>query len=110
MKPRDSDEEKQELVDKLHAYDLEIEVMTPIEARDVVQRSGMLLVPIWDLEKAFMLDQIRRKENTISYEAFEANRLPRGSRFNIDSRSLEVWSISPTKTKPKLMNMQSTGQ
>ena len=45
MKPGESDEQKMELVEKLQAYDFESEVMTLEEARGLVQRSGMLLVP-----------------------------------------------------------------
>ena len=48
------------MIEKLQAYDPESEIMTLQEAKDLVQRSGMLLVPRWDLEQAFMLDQIRR--------------------------------------------------
>lgn len=46
MKLGESDEQKLELVEKLQAYDPESEVMTLEEARDIVQRSRMLLVPI----------------------------------------------------------------
>lgn len=63
LKPREFEENLQELMDKLHAYDLESEVMSLAEVRDLVQISGMILVPLWDLEQAFMLDQIKRKEN-----------------------------------------------
>ena len=45
LKPRELEEKRQEIVEKLHAYDPKSEVMTPGKARDLVQRSGMLLVP-----------------------------------------------------------------
>ena len=48
----------------------------------------MLLVPGWDLEQAFMLDQIRRQDSAISYEAIGADGLKRGTGFNIDTKSL----------------------
>ena len=58
LKPRESEEKIQELVERLHDYDAKSEVMTPTKARDLVQRSGMLLVlRRWDLEQEFMLDQ-----------------------------------------------------
>ena len=60
MKLGELDEQKLELVEKLQAYDPESKVMTLEEVRDIVQRSGMLLVLKWDLVQAFMLDQIRR--------------------------------------------------
>lgn len=68
----------------------------------------MLLVPRWGLEQAFMLDQIRRQENNISYEAFGAEGLKRGTSFNIDTKSLTFWSMAPSSNKPKLMDVQST--
>lgn len=75
MKLGESNEKKQELIEKLHAYDPESEVLE--EARDLVQRSVMLLVPRWDLEQAFMLDQIRLQESAISYEAYCASGMQR---------------------------------
>ena len=90
IKPDECDEKKMELIEKLQAYDLESEVMTLEEARYLVQRSGMLLVPGWDLKKAFMLDQIRRQENAISYEAIGVDGLKRGICFNIETKSLVV--------------------
>ena len=82
--------------------------MTLEEARDLVQRSGMLLIPGWDLEHAFMLDQIRRQDNAISYEGIGANGFKRGIGFNIDTKSLVVWSMAPASNKTKLMDIQST--
>ena len=110
MKPGESDEQKIELIEKLQAYEPESEVMTLEEARDLVQRSGMLLVTGWDLEQIFMLDQIRRQDNVISYEAIGVDGLKRGTSFNIDTKFLVVWSMAPTSNKPKLMDVQSTKQ
>ena len=45
MKSREYNEENKELVNKIHTYDLESEVLSPKEAQDLVQISGMLLVP-----------------------------------------------------------------
>lgn len=108
MKLDESAEKRKELVEKLHAYDPKSEIMTLEEARDLVQRNEMLLVPGWDLEQDFVLDQIRRQESAISYEAYGADGLQRGTGFNIDTKSLAVWSIAPSSNKPKLMDVQST--
>ena len=70
----------------------------------------MLLVPGWDLEQAFMLDQIRRQDNAISNVAYSIGGLQRGSRFNIDAKSLAVWSMAPTTNKPKLIDLSSIDQ
>ena len=50
MKLDESNEQRMELIENLQAYDPKSEVTTLEEARDLVQRSGMLLVPGWDLE------------------------------------------------------------
>ena len=100
MKPDEHEERRMELVEKLQAYDPESEVMILQEARDLVERSGMLLIPRWDLEQAFMLDQIRRQENAFSYEAIGSDGFRRGTSFNIDTKSLAVWSMAPTSNKP----------
>ena len=98
------------MIKKKQAYNPESEIMTLQEARDLVQRSGMLLVLGWDLEQAFMLDQIKRQENAMSYEAFGVDGLRRGIGFNIDTKSLVVWSMAPASNKPRLMDVQSTEQ
>ena len=108
LKPNESDEQRMQWIEKLQAYDPKSEKMTLEEARDIVQRSGMLLVPSWDLEQAFMGDQIRRQDNAISYEAIGANGLKRGTSFNIDTKSLDVWSMAPASKKQKLMDIEST--
>ena len=108
IKLRDSNEKKLELVEKLQAYDIESEVMTLEEERDLVQRSGMLLGAGSDLEQAFTLVQIRRQEKSISYEAYGANGLQRRKHFNIDMKSLAVWTMDSTSNKPKLMHVWST--
>ena len=105
MKLDEFDEQRMELIDNLQAYDLESEVMTLEEARELFQRSGMLLVPGWDLEQAFMLDQIRRQENSISYEAIGTDGIRRGTSFNIDTKFLVVQSMAPASNKPRLMDV-----
>ena len=44
LMPREGLEKTKELEKKLLAYDLDSEIMTPTEARELVQRSGMILV------------------------------------------------------------------
>ena len=65
----------------------------------------MLLVPGWDLEQEFMLDQIIRQESAISYEAYGIGGLQRGSRFNIETKALLVQSIASASNNPKLMDV-----
>ena len=60
IKPREDQEKTKELVERLLAYDLDSEIVTPTKARDLVERSGMLIVPGWDIKREFMLDKIRR--------------------------------------------------
>ena len=99
-----------ELVEKLLAYDPESETMTPAEARELVHRSGMILILNWDIGKAFVLDQLRRQDKTISYEATSSEGFKRRSGFNVDTKTLAVWSIAPDRNKPKMMNIQATTQ
>lgn len=110
LQSEDSDEKVAELVEKLQVYDPNGETLTIEEARDLVKRSGMLLLPGWDLSSSFMLDQIRRQEKSISFEAFGPRGLQRGSGYNIDAQSLAVWSIAPELDKPKQMEVKDTPQ
>ena len=84
--------------------------MTPAEARELVNRNGVILIPNQDIEKAFVLDQMRRQDKAISYEAIGSEGLKRGSSFNVDTKTLVVWSIAPNTKKPKMMDIQETTQ
>lgn len=97
-------------MDKLRAYDPGSETMTPTEARELVHRSGMILVLGWDIERTFVLDQMRRQDKEISYESSSSEGLKRGSRLNIDTKTLVLWSVSPDTKKPKMMDIQETAQ
>ena len=108
LRPRESKEKIKDLIKKLLAYDLESEQVTPTEAKDLVQKSGMLLILGWDLERAFIFDQIRRQDKVVTYKAFGVEGLQRGSRFNNDSKTLAIWSIAPKMDNPKLMDVQDT--
>lgn len=108
IKEREDRENTRELVRRLFDYDPESEEMKVVEARKLVQRSGMILTLGWDLEQGCMLYQVRRKDKAISYEVYGEDGLTRGSCFNIDAKTLAIWSISPEINKPKLMDVQST--
>ena len=44
----------------------------------------------------------------MSYEAVGAEGLQRGSRLNIDSKTIAIWSITLATNNPKLMDVQDT--
>ena len=75
--------------------------MTPVEAKELVQRSGMILVPGQDIEKAFVLDQIRRQDKAISYEEISSD---------VDTKTLAIWSIALETNKPKMMDVEEIAQ
>ena len=84
--------------------------MTPIEARELVERSGIIIVLGWDIERAFVLEQIKRQDKEINFEATSSDGLKRGSSFNIDTKTLAIWSIAPETNKPKMMDVEETTQ
>ena len=79
LMPGEDLEKNKELVDKPLAYDQNSETMTPVEASELVYMSGMILVPNGDIERAFVLDQIRSQDKTISYEASSSEGMKRRS-------------------------------
>ena len=90
LMPGEDPKKTKELVDNLLAYAPDSETMTLVEAKELVQRSGMIFVPSWDIERAFVLDQIRRQDKAISYEATSSDDLKRGSSYNIDTKTLAI--------------------
>ena len=56
IKLGENEEKIKELVEKLQAYDPDSVSMTPTEVRELVERSGMIIVLGWDIERAFFLD------------------------------------------------------
>ena len=106
LMPGEDPEKNHELVEKLLAYDPESETMTPAEARELVHISGMILIPNWDIEKAFVLDQMRIQDKAVSYEATGSEGFKRGSGFTVYTITLVVWSIAPDTKKPKMMDIQ----
>ena len=53
---------------------------------------------------------MRRQDKTISYEATSSEGFKRGSGFNVDTKTLAVWSVAPDTNKPKMMDIQETAQ
>ena len=68
IKPGDLDKKIVGLIQKLQEYDPANETLTIEEARDLVRRSGMIILPRWDLSSSFLLDQIWRQEQSVSFE------------------------------------------
>ena len=62
VKAGDIDEKVTEMVQKLQAYDPNSESLTVEEARELVQRSGMIFFLGWDISSSFLLDQMRRQQ------------------------------------------------
>ena len=60
------------------------------EARELIQRSGMIVFLGWDISSSFLLDHMRRQDKTISFE--DENQLGelRGSRYNIDAQTMVI--------------------
>lgn len=85
VKHGDTDEKVIEMVQKLQAYDPNSESLTIEEARELVQRSGMIVFPRWDISSSFLLDQIRRQQ-----------------------KSMAIWSIALESKKPTLMEIKET--
>ena len=57
-----------------------------------------------------MLDQIRRQDKSINYEATSSDGLKRGSGFNVDTKTLAIWSIALETNKPRMMDVEETAQ
>lgn len=69
---------------------------TPQEGKDKVMNSGMLLVPNWNFERIFLLDQIIwQKDPNFAREFGE-----HVSGISISSKAFVVWSKAPRTQKP----------
>ena len=55
----------------------------------------MILVLGWDIERDFFLDHIRRQDKAISYDVIGSDGLKRWLGFNVDTKTLAIWSIAP---------------
>lgn len=59
------------------------------EAKRMVKDSMMLLIPNWDLEEIFMLDQIKRQDDLMFADEFEGVRGVRSNMYNPNIKSLD---------------------
>ena len=57
-----------------------------------------------------MLDQIKRQDKAVSYEAFGTQGLQRGLSFNTYIKTLVVWSFYLEKNNPRLIDVQDIVQ
>ena len=74
----------------------------------MVRRSGMLLFLGWEISSSFLLDQIRKQEKSISFEDVNMFRETKGAGFNIDAKTMAIWSLAPAHDKPSLMEIEET--
>ena len=108
VKLGDTNEKVSKMVQKLQAYDPNSESLTIEEARELVQRSGMIVFPGWDISSSFLLDQMRRQEKSISYEEINPFGELQGARLNIVTKTMAIWSVAPKLEKPTLMEIKET--
>lgn len=76
------------------------------EDRKLVQRSRMLIFLGWELSSSFMVDQIRRQDKSVSFEETNIFGELQGLRFNLDSKTMVVWSMDLDSNKPTLMEVR----
>ena len=110
MTPGDTKKKVAKMVQRLQEYDLASETLTPEEGRELVKMSGMLLFLGWEINSSFLLDQIRKHEKSISFEYVNMFRETKGASFNIDAKTMAIWSLAPTHDKPSLMEIKETSQ
>ena len=70
----------------------------------------MLLFPGWEISSSFLLDQIRKQEKSISFEDVNMFGETRGAGFNIDAKTMAIWSLAPPHENPSLMEINGTPQ
>lgn len=68
----------------------------------------MLLFPSWELSSSFMLDQIRKQERPVSFEETNIIGELQGVGFNIDSKTIKIWSMALDDNKPTLMEIKES--
>ena len=100
MAPRDNEKKVAELVQKLRDYDPSNETLTIDEARDLIKRSGMLLFSGWEIRSSFLLNQIKRQERYVSFVDTNVYQETKGFGFNVDAKTLAIWSLAPEHDKP----------
>src|SRR5271156_5395037 len=72
----------------------------------LVQSSGVMLMPGWDLQSTFVIDQIRRQEDPLLKTEFEMDDVLKGSGFDPKSKTLAIWSLAPATQKPLVMTIR----
>ena len=82
--------------------------MTPKEGRELIRRSGLLLLHGWEINSSFFLDQIRKQEKPISFEDTNMFGETKGAGFNIDAKTMAIWSLAPAHDKPTLIEIKET--
>ena len=102
----DTQEKVAEMVQKLQEYDPTSETLTPMEGRELLRRSGMLLFPGWEINSSFLLDQIRKQEKSISFEETNMFGETKVIGFNIDAKTMAIWSMALAHDKPTLMEIK----
>ena len=108
MTSGDTQEKVAEMVQRLQEYDPTSETLTLEEGRELVRRSRMLLFIGWEINSLFLLDQIRKQEKSISFEDVNMFGETRGAGFNIDAKTMAIWSVAPPHEKPSLMAIKET--
>ena len=103
----DTQEKVAEMVQKLQEHDPASETLTPKEGRELV-RSDMLLFLGWETRSSFLIDQIKRQEKSISFEDTNTFVETNGAGFNIDAKTMAIWSLAPPHDKPTLMEIKET--
>lgn len=76
------------------------------QARQLIKSTGMIMMPDWDVQSIFIIDQIRKQEDLMFKTEFEIKDVIRGTRFNPNSKTLVAWSLAPSTQKPHLLNIQ----
>ena len=70
----------------------------------------MLLFPSWEISSSFLLDQIKRREKSISFEDVNMFGETKGASFNIDAKTMAILSLALAHDKPSLMEIKETPQ
>ena len=104
----DSEEKVAEMVQKLQDYDPASETLTPKEGRELIRRSGLLLFLGWEISSSFLLDKIRNKDKSISFGDTNLFGETNDVWFNIDAKTMAIWSLSLAHDKPTLMEIKET--
>ena len=68
------------------------------------------MFPIWDINSSFLLDQLRKQEKSISFEDTNLFGETKGVGFNVDAKTMAIWSLALAHNKPTLMEIKETPQ